>query len=163
MINLVYVLFFYGLWSSIITQELYRGLDLGFPNAHDMQSNSPGWETVLAKIVLNFPHCPQIGHIPGFWSFTGFWFRPKIIQLSDRKVYMYIYTYIQRERVISYKEIRLAMIKHNTQTYPPYSNIIFQSYFLLLQLSHMKNFVMCNPCLILGREKLMAVFPMTFV
>ena len=36
-----------------------------------------------------FPNCLQIGHIPGFWSFTGFWFRPKIIQLSTTKVCIY--------------------------------------------------------------------------
>ena len=54
------------------------------------------------------------------------------------------------------------MINNNTQRYRTYSNIICQSCYWLLQLSHMKNFVMCNPCLILGREKLMAVFPMAF-
>ena len=40
--------------------------------------------------MWQIPNCLQIGHIPGFWSFTGFWFRPKIIQLSTTKVYIYI-------------------------------------------------------------------------
>ena len=58
------------------------------------------WQFCLSRGRMSqcdkFSNWPQIGHIPGFWSFTGFWFRPKIIQLSTTKVYIYLVSTINK-------------------------------------------------------------------
>jgi hypothetical protein len=51
----------------------------------EQRQNVTMWQ--ILKLASNWP---QIGHIPGFWSFTGSWFRPKLIQFQITR-YMYIY------------------------------------------------------------------------